>query len=265
MKEDLKKIIIVGSLILTLFFVYSIVNAVITQNTTDSPNILGGKLKTFSPPKVSNVNDPFHDISLKPVGCFENLKNQYFLHEVNPYNSSVQLDSGIIIKDDSIGKKNLDRLVETIIDNGYRSYGNTLKKKMNNLSDLSIIDYATIGYLNGYKYISVYKTDLRGKGRVYFTYSPPTLSSATYKYGYNFTDDEFKEILTPPDFPDYQLTPEVNDQSNKKCGFPCLNSNGEPETFVDSSGVKRQYMCGSVNYPNISDPEVYSVYEIISR
>jgi hypothetical protein len=263
MKEDLKKIVVIGVLILTLFFIYSIFNAVMTEDNKDPPNLLEGKSKTFSPPKVSSVNDPFHDISLKPVGCFENLKNQYFIHEVNQYNSSSQLDSGIIIKDDDIGKKNLSRLIETIRDNGYISYGNTLKRKMNNLSDLSIIDYATIGYLNGYKYISVYKTDLHGKGRVYFTYSPPTLSSATYKYGYNFTDEEFKEILTPPDFPDYELTPTL--QSDKKCGFPCLNSKGEPETFIDSSGVKRQYMCGSVNYPNIKDPEVYALYEIISK
>ena len=112
------------------------------------------------------------------------------------------------------------------------------------------------------KYISQYKSDLHGKDTIYYTYSPPTVSSTIYKYGYDFSDEDFNSILTSPDLPDHELTPKLN-STGPVCGFPCFE-NGKLDTFVDPQGVTRQYMCGSINYPHIKDPETYAVYEIYS-
>ena len=268
MKRDIiiKLVLLFIFIFFTLFVINIVFGVEIPKN--ESSGVLGEKTKTFLPPKVSSVKDPFNDITIKPYGCFINLKNQYFLQESNPYNKLNQLDSGIIIKDDSIGKQDLLRLIKTIHDNGYEKYANTLLKKYENkeATAMSLMEYATLGYLNGYKYISLYKTDLRGKGRVYFTYSPPTASSAIYKHGYDFNDSEYQDILTKPTLPVESLTPLIGDNSDSaKCGFPCLSENGEPITFKDSGGNTREYMCGSVNYPSIKDDELWAMYEITAN
>lgn len=119
-----------------------------------------------------------------------------------------------------------------------------------------------MGKLAGYNFISVSKNDVSDKEgfSMYLTYSPPTVSSAIYKYGYDFTDAAFDSIVTESDLPEYSLTPKINSKG-LKCGFPCL-INDKPDTFVDSSGVERQYMCGSLNYPTLKTPERFAVYKI---
>ena len=265
MERNIIKLIL---FVVFIFFTIFVINIVFNIEKPDKQvDLLGGKASTFLPPKVSHVNDPFNDISIKPYGCFINLKNQYFLQENNPYDKVNQLDSGLIIKDDSIGKQELLRLIKTIKDNGYEKYARALIKKYENkeATSLSLNEYATLGYLNGYKYISLYKTSLYGKGRVYFTYSPPTTSSAIYKYGYDFSDSEYQDVLTKPTYPAESLTPLTGDLDSTKCGFPCLSEDGKPVTFKDSQGNTREYMCGSVNHPNIKDDELWAMYEIIAK
>ena len=154
-------------------------------------------------------------------------------------------------------------MIQQLIKNGYSKFGNKLLDKINGKKDfksISLHEYALIGFLNGYRYISIYKDDLHGNNTVYYTYSPPTISSTIYKYGYNFSDEEFNSVSTTSDLPDHELTPELNAKGSV-CGHPCFN-NDNLETFVDPKGTTRQYMCGSVNHPNIKDPEIYAVYEI---
>lgn len=251
-----------------IFFTLFVINIVFNIQIPVIPygDTLGEKKKTFLPPKVAFVNDPFKDISIKPYGCFINLKNQYFIQQKNPYSKINQLDSGLIIKDDSIGKQELLKLIKTIKENGYERYANNLIKKYKDkeATSLSLIEYATLAYLNGYKFISLYKTELNGKGRVYFTYSPPTTSSAIYKYGTDFNETEYQDILTKPTLPVESLTPLTGDTSSIKCGFPCTSDKGEPVTFKDSQGNTREYMCGSVNYPKLQDDELWAMYEIVA-
>ena len=67
-----------------------------------------------------------------------------------------------------------------------------------------------------------------------------------------------------------QLTPKLNNYTNEEekapdkelsCGYPCL-SDGDPEIFNDND-TKRQYMCGSVGYPNIKTQIRFAVYKIV--
>ena len=85
-----------------------------------------------------------------------------------------------------------------------------------------------------------------------------------------FSDEKYKNSLSSSDLPNYTLTPRLNNYTNElendtskelSCGYPCLPFN-KPDTFVDSQGVTRQYMCGSVAYPTIKTPSRYAVYEI---
>ena len=77
---------------------------------------------------------------------------------------------------------------------------------------------------------------------------------------------------TVSDLPNYTLTPKLNNYTNEEekapgkemsCGYPCLPNN-KPLTFVEN-GITKQYMCGSVGYPDIKTPPRFAVYKIVER
>jgi hypothetical protein len=237
-------------------------------------DLLGsGTAKTFER-KTANRELENSNVSLEPYGCFTNIKNQFFQARVNPYSKNKEgVDASFFISDGAPDKP-LEKLIKNIIKNGYNSYGNKILKKYEKVgsSGISLLEIAKLGKLSGYNYISIlkYPEGSQRYGKIYLTYSPPTKSSSLYKYNNNFTDDEFKDILTDSDLQEYTLTPKLNndtsdteDKSGKElsCGYPCT-INDVPETFKDSQGVVRQYMCGSVNYPSIKTPEHYAIYKI---
>jgi len=238
-------------------------------------DLLGsGTAKTFER-KTANRELENSNVSLEPYGCFTNIKNQFFQGRVNPYSKNKEgVDAGILISYGAPDKP-LEKLIKNVIKNGYSKFGNSMLKKYDkNRGDggITMTEIGKLAKLSGYNYVSILKypegSELYSK--IYLTYSPPTKSSSLYKYNNNFTDDEFKGILTDSDLQEYTLTPKLNnytsdieDKSGKElsCGYPCI-TNDTPETFTDSKGVVRQYMCGSVNYPTIKTPERYAVYKI---
>ena len=165
-------------------------------------------------------------------------------------------DSGIDIKsypDDIVS------LIERVIKNGYDLYGNKILNKYNktNYSSLDLIEIATLGYLSGYRYMSISKKNVNDEQKnIFFSYSPPMSSN---KEG----------DIAVSDLPSFTLTPKINQYTNEEenaqgkeisCGFPCLK-NGKPQIF----NKDKQFMCGSIVYPTIKTPPRFAVYEIYEK
>lgn len=256
-----------------------------TTNTTDNTNTtnntfeqrilkdnnidLGLQQKSKSK-NIINTNERYYDnIKLNPYGCFKNLKSNFFEKIINPYNKNLQGDnytSGLILSDNE-KDKDIQKLIHIVIDNGFEAYGKRILKKYdsvkNGFREVSLKEIGTLAKLAGYNYVSVYKYGPDSGGTIYLTYSPPMVSDIHSNFGYDYTSDEYNSILTKPSYPIETLTPKISDldTDNIRCGYPCTN-NGVLDTFIDSSGNKRCYMCGSVGYPTINTSEIYSVYKI---
>jgi hypothetical protein len=89
---------------------------------------------------------------------------------------------------------------------------------------------------------------------------------------FNASSSEYNQNVSKSDLPKYTLTPKLNNYTNEEenaagkefsCGYPCLPG-GNPMTFTEN-GVTKQYMCGSVAYPNIRTPPRFAVYKITER
>jgi hypothetical protein len=223
------------------------------------------------------LTDIYSDIVLEPYGCFSNLKGKFFLKKVNPYSKvKDDFDSGIIISDTQ-QEKDMRNLIERVRKNGFDIYANKIYNKYNDSPDkykyTSIKEIAALGKLAGYNYLSIYKTGTLEKGSIYLTYSPPMDVSVTEMYGIDYTPEQYTNSLTKSDLPNYALTPKLNNYTDDQrkepgkelgCGYPCLPF-GEPLTFKDPQGNIRQFMCGSVSYPDIKTPPRYAVYKIVER
>ena len=217
--------------------------------------------------------DTIEDIDIEPYGCFNNLKDSFFIKKINHYSKNKQFDSGIIINEHS-HKKDLQHLIKTVIRNGYDLYGYKILKTYKTSYDydnMPIKEIATLAKLAGYDYLSIYKLELRGKGNVYLTYSPPMKTNISEIL--NYTEEQYNNALAKTDLVDYTLTPLLDKYTNEKdnepgkqlsCGYPCLPFN-QPSTFKAPDGSIRQYMCGSVGYPTIKTPPRYAVYKIIEK
>lgn len=214
------------------------------------------QLRKIGKTSTKRLFDVFSDIQLEPYGCYMNIKDDFFTSQVNRYASSEKIpDSGITIHNDQTLKK----IIEKIASNGFLQYAVSISSK--SFDSLSLHELGILGKLAGYNYLSVYKMDPEKRGKVLMTYSPPLSTEIPQRY----TQDEFKKALLPTDLDDYTLTPvfgqytnEVKKEKGKSlsCGFPCN------ETFIDPNGIKREYMCGSKNFPTIKTPTRYAVYKI---
>ena len=210
------------------------------------------------------MNEYYKDITIEPYGCFKNIDEKFFQKQTNPYDGKT--DSMYVIKEaeNEIGIKNL---IIKVINNGYDIYGyKIINKYDSNYKNITIQEMAILGKLAGYNYLTIFKVNLEERGTVYLTYSPPMDDNLPL----NFTEEQYKNNLSKADFK-YTLTPKVNEYTNEdaniegkelSCGYPCY-SEGEPQTFINDKGEKRQYMCGSIGYPNIKSDSKYSVYKII--
>jgi len=210
-------------------------------------------------PSFDTIADTIGSIDIKPVGCYTNIKGLFFTSCINPYSTSKIQDSGIFI---SNYPNDMVTLIKRVIDNGYDLYGNKILNKYNSTdySDLDLLEIATLGYLTGYRFMSIYKTDNSNFKQIFFSYSQPMNSNETL--------NDFAK----PDLNGYTLTPKLNGYRNENenspekelsCGFPCLK-NGKAITFKEGD-VTKQYMCGSVVYPTIKTPPRYAVYEIFEK
>ena len=201
----------------------------------------------------STLVNIINDISIKPIGCFTNIKDMVFTSCINPYSIIKIQDSGITIKNFDI-----INFVKGVINNGYDLYGNDILNKYRgtDYSNLSINEMAILGYLSGYKFMSICKGNLNDNlsTEYFFSYSPPMNSEISGD--------------TKPDLPNYSLTPPLNGYTNENenasgkqisCGYPCLQ-NGNPQ-IVNGN----QFMCGSQVFPTIKTPPRYAVYQIFEK
>jgi len=277
MKSYKNLLLIVSSFLFFSILIIFIFNFISKKSPNTNTNfeeyILGsGDNKMFERKKV-DPNLENKEVTIEPYGCFSNVKNMFFQERVNPYSrTGGEIITSFYISEGS--NKGIVDLIKNVIKNGYIRFGNKMMKKYNKSGPRSItlLEVAKLGKLSGYHYISVLKNPEGSTqyAKVYLTYTPPTTSSSLYKYTSNFTDEDFNSILADSDLPEFTLTPKLNNYTNENepiegkeisCGFPCITEN-KPETFTDSNGVVRQYMCGSVNYPTIKTPERYAIYKI---
>uniref|UniRef100_A0A6C0B0N7 Uncharacterized protein n=1 Tax=viral metagenome TaxID=1070528 RepID=A0A6C0B0N7_9ZZZZ len=214
-------------------------------------------------PRKTDVTEIYKDISIEPYGCFSSVDEKFFLKEINKYSNKNVFDSGIIISE-SRRSDDMKELIQQVINNGFDQYGYSMLHKYNNDPDgysknMNIKEIGVLGKLAGYNYISVFKIDEHTRGKIYLTYSPPM-------------DDENKKHVAVSDVPGFTLTPKLNNYTNEEekapgkemaCGYPCLPYD-KPMTF-DDNGVTRQYMCGSVAYPDIKSPTRFAVYRIVEK
>ena len=242
------KIIFIIAMIVLIYFVQN--KKILSSFSPDSTCPIVKKLSPFT------LTDIIKDINIRPIGCFTNIKDLYFKSCINPYSKDKKEDSGIRITN---YPEDIINLINIVIQNGYDLYGNEIKNiyKGSDYSNLNIKQLSSLGYLSGYRYISIYKNDINEHKNIFFSYGPPQPDR----------DTDFKS-----DLPDYQLTPKFNNYTNENenesgkelsCGYPCLKDK-QPEIFVEN-GIKKQYMCGSITYPTIKTPPRYAVYEIYEK
>ena len=255
-------------LLIIFFTIFSLIILFGFKKITNNSSSALPRKKTYLGKKFT---DTIEDIFIEPYGCFANLKDKFFIKKINPYSKIKKFDSGIIISEHNT-KKDLQRLARNVIRNGYDLYGNKILKMYKTSYDynnMPIKEIATLAKLSGYDYLSIYKTGEHGKKNVYLTYSPPMKRNLSDVY----TEEQYNNALEKNNLIDYTLTPELNKYTNENlkepgkqlsCGYPCL-SFGQPNTFKDSNGTIKQYMCGSIGYPTIKTPPRYAVYKIIKK
>jgi hypothetical protein len=253
-------VVILGILLLKLF---DLINAQFKTKKEPIVTVL---------PSKTDLTDIFKDITLQPYGCFTSLDEKFFLRKVNVYSKNNGLDSGIIISDTDTKNDTLE-LIEKVKNNGFDKYAYYIYNKYNDMPDgynknMSILELGVLGKLAGYNYLSIYKLNKNTRGHVYLTYSPPLNDDLEY----NYTQADYNKVLSKSDLPGYTLTPKLNNYTNEEekapgkelsCGYPCLPYD-KPLTFKEN-GVTKQYMCGSVGYPNIKTPSRFAVYRIVEK
>ena len=249
-------ILITGIFVVKTYSSVNKKNETVTDKVTDKV-IDNGIIK----PNINNLSEFYKDIKLQPYGCFSSLDEKFFKKHLNIYNNTY--DSLLVINENNT-EADIKNLVLKVINNGYDIYGFKILHKYdaieNGYKKISIQEIAILGKLAGYNYLSIYKINLNTRGKIYLSYSEP-MDQLTNK----------NENITKSDLPKHTLTPKLNNYTNEEekaenkelsCGYPCL-PDGKPETFKDPDGTIRQYMCGSVGYPNIKTPTRFAVYKIV--
>ena len=250
--------ILIGIIVLPLF---NYVNLKSNEKKSNESNLNLNEIKMYKP---NQLTDFYSDIGLEPYGCFSSLDEKFFQKKYNPYNKT--FNSLVILSNEN----DIKQFVIKVINNGYDIYGSSILKKYPNLSEIKLQEIATLAKLSGYNYISVYKINIDSVPKFYLTYSPPLDDEENEKIENNNVSETGGIILSKPDklLSNFTLMPKIgnytNEEENTKnkelsCGFPCL-SNGKPQTIGD-----KQFMCGSVGYPNIKTPSRFAVYKITEK
>jgi hypothetical protein len=256
---------ILGTLLYKLF---QLINS---QFKKPQPEQIEKKFEIIKP-QQTDLTEIYKDIGLEPYGCFTSLDEKFFMKQVNPYSKTNVFDSVIVISENR-RTEDTKELIQRVMENGFDKYAHYILNKYEKdpegySKNMNIKEFAILGKLAGYNYLSVYKIDINTRGKIYLSYSPPM----DEQLGFNVTKDEYNKNLTKSDLPDFTLTPKLGNYTNEKekepgkelsCGYPCLPYN-KPMIF-DDSGVTKQYMCGSVAYPDIKTPPRFAVYRIVEK
>jgi hypothetical protein len=182
---------------------------------------------------ILKINDINKDITLEPVGCFNNLYNKFFLRKINPFNKLKEFDSGITISQNTL-KEDYLKIIEIVSNNGFQSFATYFKNKYSkDFSKVPLKELGALALFSGYSYVSICKFNENTISQIFLTYSPPM---ERHNITGNFDSDEYNKYLSPVD----------SDIST--CGFTC--------------GDGSKYKCGSISYPNIKSDTKYAVYHI---
>ena len=183
---------------------------------------------------VKNKNPS--DITVTPYGCFKNIDERFFIRKLNPFSDIKTFNSVFVISENSM-EKDFKTLFDQITKNGFGEYINNFKNNFN----FTLHQLGVLCLYSGYSYISMFKTSLDGKMRIYFSYSPPLNKENIFE---QFNQKEYNKYLLKSDLPNYSLK---NSSSGEKCGYQCTDSD---------------YYCGSINYPLITSPATFAVYSV---
>ncbi len=239
--------------IIVLVYLIMVINHQFKNNTSK---------QNIRKPNKMDLTEIFKDISLEPYGCFSNLDEKFFTKQINPFSKTNVLDSGIIISE-SHANKDTEDLIQQVINNGYDQFGYRMIHKYNkDYTKMNVHEIGVLAKLAGYNYISVFKLNENTRGTIYLSYSPPLDSQVAY-------GESSEANLSKSD--NYTLTPKLNNYTNEvekapgkelSCGYPCFK-NGKDPLIVP--GTNKQYMCGSIGYPDIKTPTRFAVYRITEK
>ncbi len=244
-------LIVFGIILISLF---GFINSQFTQSSTKPKNTKSTKNPAPIKTHKTDITELYKDIHLESYGCFTSLDEKFFTKQIN----DETVDSGTIISNQA----ELKQLIKRVIDNGFDIYGYKMMYK----DDISLIEIGILGKLAGYNFLSTYTLDKTKFGKFYLTYSPPMNNDLDI----NVSDEEYNKNISKGN--GYTVTPKLNNYTNidenapgkeLSCGYPCL-SKGNPITF-DEKGEIKQYMCGSVGFPNIKSPVQFAVYRISEK
>ena len=185
---------------------------------------------------ITQIHNLNKDITLKQVGCFSNVFENFFLRKIIPFNTRKDFDSGL-----TITRKNLNndfsKVLELVKSNGFGEFAKSFERKYSkNYSEVPLQELGALALFAGYSYLTISKFDEKTINEIYMTYSPPM---DKHNITGNFTDEEYQNNLTKSTIP------------MNTCGYSC--------------GDGSKYKCGSVSYPNIKSASLYSVYKIVEN
>jgi hypothetical protein len=119
-------------------------------------------------------------------------------------------------------ENDFSKLLDKVRSNGFVSSIDYKKASVQELGALALFA--------GYSYVSICKESPDGNLKIYLSYSPPMTK---HNVSGQFTSQEYEKYLAVP-------------EQMKMCGYPC--------------NAEDVYGCGSITYPNIKSPSLYSVY-----
>jgi hypothetical protein len=148
-----------------LFKLFDIINAQFKK--PQEPRI--EKKTEIIKPQRSDLTEIYKDINLRPYGCFSSLDEKFFMKQINPYSKTNVFDSVVIISENRTNDDTRE-LINKVMDNGFDKYAHYILNKYDKdpegySKNMSIKEFAVLGKLAGYNYLSIYKIDINTRGK----------------------------------------------------------------------------------------------------
>ena len=172
---------------------------------------------------AKSIKNPAKQIKVTHYGCFKDIDEKFFTRKINPFSTVKTFDSAFVVSSEN----DFSKLVSKATSNGFGTYASSINYKNANVQELGALALFT-----GYSYVSICKQSPDGNSDIYFSYSPPMTK---HNVSGQFTPQEYKKYLAKP-------------EQMKMCGYPC--------------NAEDIYGCGSITYPTIKSPALYSVYHV---
>ncbi len=163
-------------------------------------------INTVKKPNKHRLTEILKDIKLEPYGCFINIREHFFLKQINSYSTHSIYDAGIFVPSVKMNEE-LKTIILKLINNGFDEYGYHILNKYpdDNFVNIKLIELATIGKLSGYSFISVCQLEPSGPKNILWSYSAPLEIE---------TDNPDNMKMLKPDF-NYTLIPGIDKYTNE--------------------------------------------------